>query len=167
MAEQEAIFSTKLRYTGVFSFSEFYLFCFDWLADETSLFLNEDKYKEKIEGTTKNLEIKWKGFREITDYFKFKVEVTIMTFGLTKVEVTKHNQKIKMNKGTIEMKIKGTLIRDYKGKFESTAFKKFLRAIYERWIIPSRIEEFEGKLISDCNEFMSQAKAFLDVEAKS
>ena len=41
-----------------------------------------------------------------------------------------------------------------------------MRGVYEKWVIPSRIEQFEEKLISDCDEFLSQAKAYLDLEGK-
>ena len=74
--------------------------------------------------------------------------------------------KVSTNKGSVEMKIAGTLSRDYKGKFETTAFRKFLREIYEKWIIPSRIDEFQGKIAMECDEFLSQAKAYLDLEGK-
>ena len=73
---------------------------------------------------------------------------------------------MKSNKGGVEIKIKGDLIRDYQGKFEINAFQKFLRSIYEKWVIPSRIEEYEGKLAGDCDEFLAQAKAYLDLEGK-
>jgi len=62
--------------------------------------------------------------------------------------------------------MKGIISKDYDGKFETTAFKKFLRSIYEKWVILSRIEEFEGKIIKDSDEFLSQAKAYLDLEGK-
>ena len=71
-----------------------------------------------------------------------------------------------MNKGAIQISIKGNLIRDYQGKFETTAFNKFLRSIYEKWVISSRIDHYEDKIISECDEFLSQAKAYLDLEGK-
>jgi len=64
------------------------------------------------------------------------------------------------------LSIKGTLVRDYDGKFETTAFRKFLRAIYEKWVIASRITEYEDKIAGACDEFLEQAKAYLDLEGK-
>jgi len=85
---------------------------------------------------------------------------------LQEVEITEAGKKIKTNKGVIELKVKGELVRDYDGKFEKTAFNKFLRSIYEKWVIKSRIDQYEDKLIGDCDEFLAQAKAFLDLEGK-
>jgi len=85
---------------------------------------------------------------------------------MTKTEINRDGVKVSMNKGAAKVEIKGNLIRDYNGKFETTAFKKFLRSIYEKWVIPARIEHYEDNIISKCDEFLSQAKAYLDLEGK-
>lgn len=166
MAEKEEIFSSKIKYTGLLDFGEFYNFCYQWLVEEMQLDTVENKYSEKITGDSKGIKIEWTGTRKVTDYFKFSVNIKFEITNLTNVEATQNGRKIKMNNGTVEMKVKGTLIRDYDGKFEKTAGQKFIRSIYEKWVIASRIEQFEEKLISDCNEFLVQAKAFLDLEGR-
>ncbi len=166
MSEKETIFSSKIKYTGVFSFKDFYKFCYDWLNEELGLGIIEDQYKEKLTGDSKEIKVRWSGSIKLTDYFKFEAEIKMVVTGLTKVEINKDGAKIQMNKGVVEVTMKGILVRDYQGKFETTAFNKFLRSMYEKWIIPSRIEHFEDKIIGDCDEFLSQAKAYLDLEGK-
>ncbi len=166
MPEKETIFSSKIKYNGVFLFKDFYKFCYDWLKEETGLEIIEDKYKEKLIGDSKDIGVEWTGSREMTDYFKFEAKITFTVEGMTKVEINKGGAKVEMNKGSVQTEIKGNLIRDYHGKFETTAFKKFLRGVYEKWVIPSRIDHYEDKIISDCDEFLSQAKAYLDLEGK-
>lgn len=166
MAEKEEIFSSKIKYDGIFDFKEFYKFCYQWLVEEMQLDTVEDKYAEKIAGDSKGIKVEWTGTRKVTDYFKFSVSVKFEILNLTNVELTQSGKKIKMNNGSVEVKVKGTLIRDYDGKFEKTAGQKFMRSIYEKWVIHSRIDQFETKLILDCNEFLAQAKAFLDLEGK-
>jgi len=166
MAEKDQVFSSKIKYVGIVNFADFYKFCYDWLTEETELLLSEDKYIEKLSGDSKNIDIVWTGFRKVTDYFKFDVKVAFKILGLTKVEITEAGRKINTNKGSVEVSVKGTLTRDYKGKFEINAFNKFLRSIYEKWVIMGRIDQMEDKLISDCDEFLGQAKAYLDLEGK-
>jgi len=166
MPEKDTIFSSKAKYNGILDFQEFYKFCYNWLVEESGLNVVEEKYAEKISGDAKNIDINWTGSKKITDYFKEEVKVSFQIIGLTKIEIVKDSKKIKTNNGSVEIKIKGTLIRDYEGKFETTPTKKFMRSIYEKWVIPSRLNEFEGKVIGDCDEFLSQAKAFLDLEGK-
>ena len=166
MAEKDTIFSSKIKYIGIFPFSDFYKFCYEWLTDQTGLTITEDQYTEKIKGDSKDVEIKWSGSKKVTDYFKYEVKVSFRILGLKKVEVEQGGTKISTNKGSVEVKLSGTLVKDYQGKFEETAFKKFLRSIYQKWIIASRISQFEDKLAGDCDEFLSQVKAYLDLEGK-
>ena len=166
MAEKDTIFSSKIKYGGIFSFKDFYAFCYDWLTEETNLSISEGKYSEKLDGDSKSIEIQWTGVRKVTDYFKFVVKVKFNVNGLTEVEIQEGSTKVKTNKGTIEIKLQGILVWDYEGKFEQTAGKKFLRSIYEKWVISSRITEYENKIAGDCDEFLNQAKAYLDLEGK-
>jgi len=167
MVEKDTIFSSKIKYkTGIFSFKDFYAFCYDWLTEETNLDVAENKYSEKISGDSKDIDFEWLGKRKLTDYFRFDVQVKFKVLGLTEVEVQEGNTKVKTNKGSVEISMKGFLSRDYEGKFEKTAGKKFLRSIYEKWVIPSRISEYEEKVIGECDEFLNQAKAYLDLEGK-
>jgi len=166
MSEKETIFSSKIKNTGIFSFRDFYKFCHQWLTDEANLSVSEDKYKERLKGNTKDIEIVWTCIRKITDYFMFEVKVKFVIDNLTDVELSQEEAKIKTNKGAVEVEVKGNLVRDYDGKFEKTGFSKFTRGIYEKWVIASRIEQFENKLAGDCDEFLNQAKAWLDLEGK-
>ncbi len=166
MTEKETIYSSSVKYQGLFDFSDFYQFCYDWLTEEFGLFVEEGKYVEKIKGDSKDIDIEWVGIKEVTDYFKFQVKVEYKILGLKKVEVEKNGVKTKTNEGSIKLKVKGILLRDYKGKFESNAFQKFLRSIYEKWVIPSRVEAYEEKLAGKTDEFLGQVKAYLDLEGK-
>ncbi len=166
MAEKDKLFSSKIKYSGVVSFAEFYKFCYDWLKEETGLGLSEDKYAEKLSGDSKSIDIEWTGRREMSDYFAFEAKVSFKVIGLVNVEVSSDGKKIKTNRGSIEVGIRGSLIRDPKGRFEKNPFQRFLRGLYEKMIISSRIEEMQGKIVSDCDEFLSQTKAYLDLEGK-
>jgi len=166
MPEKETIFSSKIKYTGIFSFKDFYKFCYDWLTEETGLKLVEDKYTEKIDGAEKKIEVEWTGEKKLTDYFRFDTKIKMIAGKLKEVEINQGGAKLKTNQGSVEVEIKGILVRDYEGKFETTAFKKFLRGIYEKWVIPSVIEEYKGKISSDSDTFLNQAKAYLDLEGK-
>jgi len=166
MTEEDIIFSSKIKYSGIFLFEDFYRFCYDWLTEETGLIISEDKYVEKLSEDSKNIDVEWTGTRKITDYFKFESKIAFKVLGLTKVELTQDDRKVKTNQGSVEIKIKGILVKDYEGKFERSYFRKFLRSIYEKWVITSRIEQMEEKIIGDCDEFLSQSKAYLDLEGK-
>lgn len=166
MAEKETIYSSKIKYEGLFPFADFYRFLYEYLNEELGLDLKEEQYIERIKGDSKNIDFVWVGTKKVTDYFKYHIKVKARIIGMTKIEVTQDGVKKKMEKGSIELKMSSTLIRDYQGKFEQNAFKKFLRGIYEKWVIPSRVSQYEDKLASDSDSFLAQVKSYLDLEGK-
>ena len=166
MVEKDTIFSSTIKYTGVFHFKDFYKFCHEWLTEETDLDIMEDKYEEEIQGDKKKIDIVWKGELKLTDYFRFDTKITFEILRLTEVEVMQEGVKVRTNQGSIKINMKGILVRDYDGKFDTTAFKKFLRGIYEKWVITSRVEQMEDKIAKGCDDFLIQAKAYLDLEGK-
>ncbi|MBU1252672.1 MAG: hypothetical protein KJ905_02745 [Nanoarchaeota archaeon] len=166
MSEKDTVFSSKIKYNGILSFKDFYKFCYDWLKEETELDMIEDSYNEKISGDTKEIRIKWSGDRKITDYFRFDIKVEFIILGLKNVEISQGGAKIKTNQGSVEMSVKGVLVSDFQGRFDTSGFNKWMRGVYEKWIISSRVAQFTDKIAGDCDEFLSQAKAYLDLEGK-
>ena len=71
-----------------------------------------------------------------------------------------------MNKGQVEVKITAYLEKDYEHRWETTSISKFLRGLYDRYIIRNRIESYEEKIIEEVDELVAQIKAFLELEGK-
>jgi hypothetical protein len=167
MVAKDTIYSSKAKYVGVFSFPDFYDFCYNWIMSEIEPNdFSEKSYSEKIVGDGKNIDITWEFSKKLTDYFKFNGKIKFRTIMMKKVELNQGGRKIKTNQGEISIDVKGILVRDYQNKFESSATLRMWRAIYEKWIIQSRVEQFEGKIVGDSDELLNQAKAFLDLEGK-
>ena len=166
MAEKDTVYSTKVKYRGVFAYKDLYAFCFDWLSSEVGLDLSEEVYSEKISGSSKEVDIVWKGKAKVTDYFAFEIKVEFKIIAMKDVEVNIGGKKIKSNEGDLGIKVKGVLVKDRDGKFETNAKMKIWRSIYEKFIISSRVTEYEDKLAGACDEFVSQTKAFLNLSAQ-
>ena len=166
MSDYETIYASKIKHTGPFDFKELYKWCFFWLSEETNLKVKEDRYIEKQGADTKGVDIFWTGTREVTPYFRFDVKIQWRITNMKDIEIQKDGQKIKTQTGSVEIKIKATLVRDYKNQFETSSYIQPFRNIYDKWIIPGRIDEMETKLIGDCNEFLDQGKAYLELEGQ-
>ncbi|MDE1848911.1 MAG: hypothetical protein KGH55_02675 [Nanoarchaeota archaeon] len=167
MGEEDTVFSSKISYKGIFSFKEFYAFCYNWLTEETGLDdFSEDKYSEKLAGDTKDIDIEWTASRNFSDYFKFKMKIAFTIRALSQVKIKKEGVETDSNKGSVEVKVKGILVKDYQGKFDISGFRKFLRSIYEKYVIPATVKDLKGKIAADSNEFLEQAKAYLDLEGR-
>lgn len=163
MAEKDKVAETKVKWSGLFDFKDVYQFAYRWL-DEEDYFIEEKKYIEEVTGDSKKIEIVWIAQKKISDYFKYEQKLAWRILGMTTVEVEKNGKKIKMNKGSFEVKITSTLVKDYASTWETNPSMKFLRGIYDKFIIESRIKTYEIKCFKDGEELAEQLKAFLTIE---
>jgi hypothetical protein len=163
MSEKDKICEAKVKHDGIFDYKEVYRFLYAWLTD-FEYFMEERNYTEKVKPEGKEVEIHWIARRKISDYFRFVLKVDWLILGMTNIEVMKDNLKVKANKGVLEIKVTGFLEKDYENRWENTSFLRFLRGVYDRFVIRGRIEDYEDKLCEELDEFVAQAKAFLALE---
>ena len=163
MVEKDEVFSGKVKQKGIFDYRELYRFCYTWLVDK-SYFVIEKVYAEKIGAEGKEIEIEWEAFRKISDYFRFVLKVNWRILGLKDIEAERDGVKVTLNKGYPEIRVTATLEKDYEHRWESSAFYKFLRGLYDRYIIRARIEKYEEKIYGEADELLAQIKSFLAIE---
>lgn len=161
MVEKDVLFKQKVKHTGIFDFKETYRILYEWLVDQ-GYDLNEKTYKEVIgAGGAKEIEIEWEATKKVSDYFKFMLEIKWHPLGVKDVEVEIDGVKQKMQKGQFEIEVKSTLLKDYEERWSNRPFFKFIRGLYDKYIIKERIESYEGRLIGEMDEFVAQCKSFL------
>ncbi len=163
MVEKDQILKETMDHTGLFSFSDFYTYAHTWLKD--NLYgVNEERYGEKVSGNAREINFEWKAIRNLTDYFRIEMIIRITVKGLVDVEVEIDGKKKKMNKGNISMDLRGNLIKDPKSTWDETKpIYKFLRELYDKYIIPKRIVAMEEKIEFDARAFKDELKAFLEL----
>lgn len=166
MVEKDQLFKSKVKHTGLFDFKEIYRVLYEWLLDE-NYDVNEKSYKEVIgAGGAKEIEIDWEATRKVSDYFRFNLAIKWHILGMTSVEVDIDGVKQKMNKGQFELEVKSVLEKDYEDRWANRPFFKFLRTMYDKYLIKERTEQYEGKLITEMDELVNQAKSFLALTGK-
>ena len=85
---------------------------------------------------------------------------------MKKVKIKREDREITMDTGLLEIKFKALLVKDYENRWENHPAWKFLRGIYDRYIIRTRIEDYQERLLEEVNEAIAQAKALLAIETK-
>jgi len=165
MSEKDKITESKVKHTGLFDFREIYSFIYTLLTD-MEYSVEEKGYTEKTKGDQKELEVNWLAKRKISDYFRFQIKIDIKTYRMTNADAVKDGVKVSMNKGDFEVKFAAFLERDYENRWENTSFIKFLRGLYERYVIKSTIEGYHAQLENEFNDLANQTKAFLDMMGK-
>jgi hypothetical protein len=165
MVDKDLVAKEKLEHSGLFDFGELYSFAFMWFKDN-EYGVNEDKYSEKVKGDAKEVVIEWKAFKKLSDYFKIEHALKFEIKNMTEVEVEIEGKRKKMNKGDLTLEIKATLIKDPDSKWESPPFYRFWRDVYNKFIIPSRVNSMEIKTMEDARKFKDDLKAFLDLSGR-
>ena len=165
MVQKDQIIEEKLAHSGVFDFAAFYSFAHSWFKEEKYGVI-EEKYSEKVTGDARTLSIEWAATKDYDDYFKFEIKVYMDVKDMTDVQVEIDGVKKKMNKGTIEMKIRGTLVKDYESKWDPSPITRFLRDVYNKYVIPQKTEDMKNLLQNKARVFKEEIKAFLELEGK-
>ncbi len=165
MADKEQLIKEKVEHSGLLDFPGFYGYAHSWLKEE-DYGVVEEKYSEKVSGNAREITIEWRATKILSDYLKVEMQIEFEVKDLVDVEVEIDGKKKKMNKGKVSAKIMGNLIKDPESKWESSAFYRFLRDWYSKYIIPGRIEKVEDKIESDVRDFKEQLKAYLELSGK-
>jgi hypothetical protein len=164
MADKDVIISEKVQNVGIFNFKDMYAYAFSWFQEE-EYGLVEEKYKEKVAGDTREIEIVWNAEKKISDYFKIQIKIEYLLVQLKDIEVEIDGKKSKTNKGELEMKIKGVLIKDPNSSWDASPLTVFLRDIYSKYVVPGRIEAMEDKVFEDVQDLRDQMKEFFELSS--
>jgi len=165
MGEITQVFEQKVKHKGFFNFKELYNFCYEWLKDD-HYNVSEDEYTEKISQAGKEIVIKWKAKKNISDYFRNVISLKWHIITMTDAEVEIDGEKKKTNKGDLGIEIKAELERDYEKRWEDKPFYKFFRGIYDKYIIRTTREQYENNLKEKAGDFFEQIKGFLVLEGR-
>ena len=168
MSEKEKVYGSKIKYGGTFKFTDAYEYAYLWLI-EKDFDVVEDQYMEKITGPeTRNLTIKWTAKKKFSDYFQYELNIEFKLVAMSKTEITDPNgKKISANKGTFEVIIKGNLIKDRNNKFDpESGWDRWMQKIYEKWILPDRIEYLQEETMKLCDDFLAAMRNHFEMWAR-
>ena len=163
MAEKSNVFKQQVKHIGYLEFRDLYNFCRDWFSDE-NYDLYELKYDERITAKGKEIIIEWAAKKKVSDYFRNVIEVRWHILNMIDTEIEKDGKKEKVNKGEVKITFSADLVKDYENKWEDKPIWKFLRGIYDKYIIRTTIDEYEVRLTEKTAELVSQVKSFLQLE---
>lgn len=166
MADKDRIIKEKVEHSGLFDFKGFYEYAHSWLAEEEDYGVVEEKYSEKVSGNARDIKIEWEATKQLSDYFKIEISIEFDVKDLTEVEVEIDGRKKKMNKGKVSVEIIGALIKDPESKWDSSPTARFMRDVYNKYIIPKRVETMEDRITKDVKDFKEELKAFLELTGR-
>lgn len=161
MSEEDVIFSgVKVVWKGIFDLETIYKKINEWLKIKKFESIKETNYAVRIKPNGKNVEINWTATRDLDKYFRYVIEISFFVIGANEVEVEHEGEKIKMDKGEIEVKFSAKVVRDYKNEWSG---KSLAKKVYEEFIIPKKIEWAKIDLYDTVTSLMSELKSFLQL----
>ena len=136
-------------YEGVFDFKEFLQVIKDFFARH-HYDLDEKVYDTKVKGDFKNTTIKWAADKKVDDYNKCFVKL--------KIDLSDYKEgyadETKVVDGELKVSFEAEIERDYQEKWKKSPTKKFLRAIYEKYVSEAK----QSRVDSDLKKFVESLK---------
>ena len=83
--EKQELIKEKLDSSGLFDFAGLYNYAHFWLKEEKNYGVTEERYDEKVSGSSKDLRIEWRALKSMSDYFLFEIKVKYLVTGMTDV----------------------------------------------------------------------------------
>jgi len=163
MPEKSRVFKQTLVQKGIFNFKDLYDLCRDWLSQE-GYDVYETKYKEKITAGGKEVQIEWTAKKKVSDYFRNIIGMQWLILGMNETEAEIEGKKVKTDKGELKIVFTADLEKDYEQKWEDQPAWKFLRGVYDKYVIRTTAEEYEDRLAEKVAEFVAEVKAFLSLK---
>ncbi len=162
--EDMIIKDVRVRYNGTFDFDLLYKKLRDWFLTEKYSDPSkngEKKYSEKIKPNGKQIEIVWESSRSYEGgYYKITTNVEFFLNGINVVDVERDGRKIKLENGEIELVFNSKLTRNADKKWNESSM---MHTLYEKYIIPDKIEGMKIECYSDTTKLIDEAKNFLNL----
>lgn len=147
----------KFSKTGSFSLTDFYQTAKAWFKDNGYTFL-EKEYEDVILDNKKTTKISWECSKELDDYSKSIIEVSITIKDYSFVK--KDNKRL--IKGKLEVEFVSKLETDYENKWEKDPFKQLMRGIQQKFVISNRMKSYKDEIKQDTHELFSRIKSYLN-----
>ncbi len=148
-----------VKQEAVTDFSALYKVLKKWFEDNRYDLL-EKEYIDILKDKEKELSIKWAGEKKVDEYTKFVIEIKIKGREFAEVYV----KGKKFMKGEIVFKIESLLEKDYEDVWENRPIAKFIRGVYDKFILAKHFSDYEEKLREDTYAIHSEIKAFLNLQ---
>jgi hypothetical protein len=104
--------------------------------------------------------------KKITDYFRFKIKIKIS--GKVKaIRAERNGKEVIADSGKMSIKILGFLVSDYEKNYKnksgwgSEPTSRFMRGIYDSFVIKQKVETYEEKMKKEMGEFVFQLRDYL------
>ena len=130
----------KITYDDIFHLKNLYKMVYEWLSEEGFIAQDgdndfyEDFYLEKHHAGGIDYWFHWNMYKQINNYYRYKMTVKFQTIALNKVKIKYEGKELGMYKGEITIFINAEVETDWKGQWEKHWLLKHFKAGYDKII---------------------------------
>ena len=159
MPERDYVDQTlEVKHKGVFNFDELYKTLAKWLK-MYKYTIQENEYKDYKEDGKNMVYVKWEAPKKVTDYIKYVIEVELTVNDYREVIV----EKKKNLEGQVTLRFSGFLLKDYEETWSRKGLMKFMREVYDKFMIGSKLAAMEKELRDDLYKLVNEVKSYLNL----
>jgi hypothetical protein len=152
----------RVSYEGLFNVNELYKVIDFWLKDKGYGNL-EKGHTESIKPEGRMVEISLEPAKNLTDYARSQIRIGIEMTEVTNVVVTVDEKKRKVNKGKVDIKLRGLLFTDYEDRWEGKPGFLLLHGLWNKYVYKTFTGGFQGKIRKDVDSLKQRIKSFLNL----
>jgi len=158
----------RIKYKDIFDMKAFYETLREWLLEnewkdqEDGLDHWETYYGERIgQGGAKEIWIRWRTIKNTPDakYLTYHLDLDFHVLGLVSTEVIKEGQKMKVNKGEVELHIRAFIEKLYEKEFSKNSLLKQFQGMFTKRVYRKTLEQRKKELYQETyalNNFIKQ-----------
>jgi len=162
MAEEAKIVETSVKYEGVFDFKQLYSLLAD-LAISIGYGIEEKEYTQKEGGEGTKVKVEWWCTKKIDDYTMFKIVINLEIERMKEVEARKGESLVKVNEGSMMIKLKGIIVTDYADRWETHPLLKLFKGIYDRYFFKGTLDGYKKRIYEETYGIENEIKSFLNL----
>lgn len=144
-------------YEGVFDFKELISVMREFMG-RYNYDIEEKLFKTNAKGAKKTTKIKWTCDRKIDDYNKCILKLTIDLKGYKEGNV----DGVPVVDGNLEIAFEGEVERDYDEAWKTSPVRKFLRALYDKYIFEAKQKSVDRKLVDMADTLEAELRKYLN-----
>lgn len=162
----------KVAYKDVFSLNYLYFLLHEWFVDEG--WVNRDKDEEFPEvyylqrdhpQSGQEIWVRWRLKKDAGKLYRNYMDIDIHVMGLKDVEVLLNGQKVRANKGEVEIQVKAIAQTDPDKVWENHPFLKHFKSIILYRILGRNFSSQKAKLYGDAYDLQTAIKTYLRLQS--
>jgi len=166
MTEREVLIErNQVSYEGVFNFQEL-VDLIKQNGSDRGYFAITPRHSETISEQGKYLKYNLILDQKISDYAKINVmfEIEIRDMAEKNMEIRK--KKKKMQEGKLDIFYTALFVTDYEKRFDVKPLFYFVRKLFEKYVFPSTMSQYEDKAKKDTMWIVHNIKSYLNLATR-